>query len=252
MVTPSITSTANVKVKSWVALDKRSTRDKTGRFLVEGHRESERMFNIAHVEETIWCEEYAQARPPDGAVTVSAHVFDRISRRQNPDGVACVVATPSLELDSFRPLVPQLVLVADGIEKPGNIGAILRTCDSLGASFLGSEIATDIVNPNVVRSAQGSLFAVPTASVERRAAVDWCVENTQVVVLRPSGDTVVWDVDLTLATSVIVGAEHSGVDDAWDGVGIGASIPMSGTADSLNASVSAAIVLAEAVRQRSV
>lgn len=245
-----LTSVANERVRSWLALRSRGVRDATGQFLVEGRRESERIAGLAVVHETIWCEAYAGEPPPRGAVSVSTRVFDRISRKTNPDGVAVVATTPHLGLDAFLPPLPHLVLVADGIEKPGNIGAMLRTCDALGASFLGSGLRTDLVNPNVIRSAQGSLFAVPTASVDRASAVQWCVENTAVVVLRPTNDATLWDTDLTVPTSIVVGAEDAGVDPVWDGVGVGVVIPMSGTADSLNTSVSAAIALAETRRQR--
>jgi TrmH family RNA methyltransferase len=188
---------------------------------------------------------------PRNAVTVSQHVFDRISRRTNPDGVAVIAKTPYLGIDTFSPPSPVLTVVADGIEKPGNIGAMLRTCDALGAAFIASELGTDVVNPNVVRAAQGSLFATPTALVDRATAVAWCTANSQVLVLRPDATAKVWDIDLTRPTSIVVGAEHDGVGAEWDGVGTGVSIPMVGIADSLNTSISAAIVIAEANRQRS-
>lgn len=250
--TPAITSVSNPRVKSWLALSKRSERDSTRRFLVEGRRETDRLSHITDLHEIIWCETYAGADRPTGAVTVSQHVFDRISRRTNPDGVAAVASTPPSDLDQFAPPSPQLVMVGDGIEKPGNIGAILRTSDALGGSFLGSDLGTDLVNPNVIRSAQGSLFAIPTSSVDRRSAISWCQANTTVVVLRPTDNVSIWALDLTRPTSIVIGAEHEGVSSEWDDIGVGASIPMVGLADSLNASVSAAIVLAEARRQRSV
>ena len=249
--TPAITSVSNPRVKSWLALSKRSERDSTRRFLVEGQRETERLSHITDLHEIIWCDAYAGTDRPTHAVTVSQHVFDRISRRTNPDGVAAVASTPPSGLDQFMPASPELVLVGDGIEKPGNIGAILRTTDALGASFLGSALGTDLVNPNVIRAAQGSLFATPTTSVDRRSAISWCDENTAVVVLRPTDSVSIWTLDLTGPTSIVIGAEHDGVSSEWDDVGVGASIPMVGMADSLNASVSAAIILAEARRQRS-
>jgi TrmH family RNA methyltransferase len=251
MSLPEITSTSNPRVKSWLALSKRSVRDTSAAFLVEGRREVERLTLHADTVETIWCEEYAGAVGSPRATTVSSAVFDKISHRQHPDGIAVVARTPDLSLDTFVPAEPALVLVADGIEKPGNIGAILRTCDALGAAFLGSSLGTDLVNPNVVRSAQGSLFAMPTAAVDEKSAVAWCTANTEVVVTRPVDAAVVWDLDLTRPVSVVIGSEDAGVSDAWSSVGTGARIPTAGTADSLNASVTAAIVIAEARRQRS-
>jgi TrmH family RNA methyltransferase len=246
-----ISSTTNPRVKSWHALHKRSVRDHTHRFLIEGRRESDRA--IPHVDrlELIWCEEYAHEDAPRGATSVSTAVFDKISRRQHPDGVAVVAETPDVTFAHFTVEAPALVLVADGMEKPGNIGAILRTCDALGAAFVGSSLATDLVNPNVVRSAQGSLFSTPTASVPREDAIRWCAANTQVLITRPDDSVPIWDADLTIPSSIVIGAEAEGVAEAWAAAGSGVTIPMSGSADSMNASVTAAIVIAEARRQRS-
>ena len=250
MTDVEISSTTNPRVKGWFALHKRSERDRTHQFLIEGRRESERA--IPHVDrlELIWCEDYAGEAPPRGATSVSVAVFDKISKRQHPDGVAVVAASPDVSFANFRVDDPALVLVADGMEKPGNIGAILRTCDALGAAFVGSSLATDLVNPNVIRSAQGSLFSIPTASVPRTDAIRWCAANTHVVVTRPSEAVPLWDMDLTGPTSIVIGAESEGVAAEWGTIGKGMAIPMSGSADSMNASVSAAIVLAEAQRQR--
>lgn len=251
MHSPEITSPSNPRVKSWLTLAKRSVRNDTGMFVLEGRREVERLALHTELVETIWCEQYAGSPPPLGATTVSTIVFDKLSRRQNPDGVAAIARTPDLSLSGFAPVSPALVVVADGIEKPGNIGAILRTCDALGAAFLGSSLGTDLVNPNVVRAAQGSLFAFPTAAVGSDQAVEWCKANTQIVVTRPDDAVTVWEIDFTQPTSIVIGSEDSGVSDRWGSVGTGVRIPTSGAADSLNASVTAAIVMAEASRQRS-
>lgn len=248
-----IESTANDRARGWFALAKRSERERTSQFIIEGVREVQRASAVVDVAEIIVCPDYepdfaSTSRP----TTVSRRVFDKLSNRRHPDGVACVALTPDHGLDSFSPPDPALVLVADGIEKPGNIGAILRTCDALGAAFLGSGLGTDLVNPNVVRSAQGSLFAFPTASVARDQAVAWCSANTAIVTAHPdAGADVLWSLDLTTPTSVVIGAEHSGVDEQWLRAGRPIVVPMGGTADSLNASVTAALFLGEAARQRS-
>ncbi len=247
-----IESTANERARTWFALAKRSERDRTGYFVIEGAREVERASGVVEVVETIVCPDYAtDAAVPSPSTLVSRRVFDKLSNRRHPDGVACIARIPDSGLDGFSPPDPALVLVADGIEKPGNIGAILRTCDALGAAFLGSGLGTDLVNPNVVRSAQGSLFAFPTASVERDQAVAWCRANTTVVVAHPDpGADDLWSVDLAAPTSIVIGAEHSGVDERWLTAGTPVVVPMCGTADSLNASVTAALFLGEAARQR--
>jgi TrmH family RNA methyltransferase len=246
-------STTNPRVKAWAALAKRSERDRTGTFLIEGARESLRARDVIDVVEVIVCPEYV----PDDvflptATTVSTRVFDKISRRQHPDGVALIARKPDHRLTVFSPPDPALVLVGDAIEKPGNIGAMVRTCDSFGAGFVGSSLKTDMENPNVVRSAQGSLFSSPIATADRDEAIAWCVENTTVIVAHPEeGGRSLWDVNLTAPTSIVIGAEHEGVHPAWLEAGEHVSIPVAGAADSLNASVTAAVFLAEALRQRS-
>ncbi len=248
-----IESTANPRVKAWIALSRRSERDRTSTFLIEGRRETSRALDHLTIDEVIWCPDFGEGPSvADVSVTrVSSRVFEKLSHRQNPDGVAAVARTPDLSLGSFRPDRPALILVADGMEKPGNIGAMLRTCDAFGAAFLGSSLGTDIVNPNVVRAAQGSLFTVPVASASRTDSIAWCRQNTMIVVAHPEADTSVWDTDLTGPTSIVVGAEHSGVGSQWLKTGMPALIPMHGVADSLNTSVSGGVFLAEAARQRS-
>lgn len=248
-----IESTANERTKAWAALSKRSERERTGTFLIEGAREAQRAAERIVISEVIWCPEYRDTPGVDATTvtSVSQRVFDKISRRQNPDGIAVVARTPDLSLDSFSPSPPALVLVGDGIEKPGNIGAMLRTCDAFGAAFLGSDLATDLVNPNVVRAAQGSLYTTPAATVSRGDALAWCDENTTIVAADPGGEVPPWDIDLTGPISIVIGSEHAGVDGGWLAAGTPTAIPMGGIADSLNASVSAGVLLSEATRQRS-
>jgi len=246
-------STTNPRVKAWAALAKRSERDHTGTFLIEGARESLRAKDLLDVVEVIVCPEYVSDDVfLPTATMVSQRVFDKISRRQHPDGVALIARRPDHRIASFSPQDPALVLVADGIEKPGNIGAILRTCDSFGAAFIGSSLKTDLENPNVVRAAQGSLFSPPVATADRPEAIAWCTANTKAIVAHPEeGGKTLWDVDMTQPMSIVIGAEHEGVHQSWLEAGEHVSLPVAGTADSLNASVSAAVFLAEAVRQRS-
>lgn len=248
-----VESTTNPRVKAWVSLAKRSERDRTGTFLIEGLRETERAVQHIGLREVIWCSDYGAAPDTGGGrpTTVSIRVFDKISRRQNPDGVAAVARTPTMSLASFEPVEPNLVLVADGIEKPGNIGAMLRSCDAFGAGFVGSSLGTDVVNPNVIRAAQGSLYTTPLASVKRADAIEWCTEHTRIVVAHPNGATSLWAQDLSGPTAIVIGSEHAGVGAEWLEVGEPTVVPMAGVADSLNASVSAGVFLAEAARQRS-
>jgi TrmH family RNA methyltransferase len=248
-----IESTTNPRLKTWLSLGKRAERDRSGTFLLEGRRETERATQYLDLQELIWCPEYGDEPEMNGPrlTTVSTRVFDKLSRRQNPDGIAAIARTPDMSLTSFNPTGVPLVLVADAMEKPGNIGAMLRSCDAFGAAFIGSSLATDLVNPNVIRSAQGSLFTTPLASVPRAEAIQWCAANTNIVVAHPIGATSLWMSNMTSPTTVVIGSEHAGVHPQWLEVGAPTLIPMAGVADSLNASVSAGVFLGEAARQRS-
>lgn len=245
-----IDSPQNPRIKAWRSLRSRSEREATQTFLVEGERETIRA--IAHLDlvTAIVRDDRTDADLPC-TVTVSDRAFDRLSSRENPDGIAAVFRTPPHDLSDIDLGTISLVLIADGVEKPGNIGAMIRTADAFGAAFVGSALGTDLYNPNVVRSAQGSLFAVPTASAPRTHVMEWAGSHGSVVVTTPDADVSLWDMDLTNPTSIVIGSEHAGVDASWLAAGITCRIPTSGAADSLNASVAAAVFLAEAVRQRS-
>ena len=247
---PDITSLQNPQVKAWRLLRSRSDRDATGMFLVEGERETFGMQSRVDVVTSIVRIDRMPVDLPN-VVTVSPRVFDALSVRQNPDGIAAVMRTPHHGVASLKVERPALVLVGDGIEKPGNVGAMLRTADGLGAAFLGSGLGTDLVNPNVIRSAQGSLFAFPTGADRRDRVISWCASHGSIAVATPRATITLWELDLRQDISIVIGSEHLGVDMAWSGSGTDFRIPMVGSADSFNASVAAAIVLAEAVRQRS-
>lgn len=250
MRVPDITSRRNPRVKSWRALRTRSERARTGRFLVEGERETVRAVQHLHVVESIIRIDRLPIDLPN-PTTVSDSVFEAISSRRHSDGIAAIASIPDLSITSFDPPSPRLVLVADGIEKPGNLGAMIRTADGLGAAVVGSELATDVVNPNVVRAAQGSLFSIPIAEARRSEATTWCAANAHIVAAVPVDGAAPWTRDLTGDLAIVVGSEHAGVDDSWLEIAVPITIPMVGVADSFNASVSAAILLSEAVRQRS-
>jgi TrmH family RNA methyltransferase len=246
-----IESSANPRVKVWRKLRSRKERDATGTFLIEGERETLRATIHLDVVEAILRADRSDVEL-DNPTVVSERVFAALSARQHPDGVAAIVRTPPLSLGGLSLGPNPVVLVADGVEKPGNVGAIIRSCDGLGAAFIGSSLGTDVVNPNVVRSAQGSLFSTAIAAAPRADVIEWCEQRMQIIATRPDAETTLWECDLTIPTSIVIGAEDVGVHDDWLDVGTGASLPMGGSADSLNTAATAAIFLAEALRQRSV
>ena len=253
-----IESPSNRRIIVIARLKKRRHRNETGRFLIEGTRETERADHAgASIEEIFLCPEYAPratmslAESIAGAgvriTTVSPIAFDKLTVRQNPDGIIAVAPTWTTIVDNID---RDLVLVAEAIEKPGNLGAMFRTADATGAGLLISDATVDPFNPNVIRASQGALFSVPFAVTDTDTAISWAFDHGAVIVATPDADTDYWATDLSGSVSIVIGSEHGGVSDAWRNTGTRVRIPMAGSADSLNASVSAAILLYEAVRQR--
>jgi RNA methyltransferase, TrmH family len=176
-----------------------------------------------------------------------------VSYREGPDGWLAVVPAISAGLDQLRPGPRPLVLVSAGLEKPGNLGAILRTADAAGvAAVIAADPVTDWGNPNVVRASKGTVFSVPVASAPTAEVLQWLTaRRLRVVAATPDTSTLVTEADLTGATAIAVGAEQTGLSPEWlERADIRVRIPMFGKADSLNVSTSAAIILYEAVRQR--
>ena len=258
MVAVDIESPSNRRIIETARLKKRRTRDGVGRFLIEGTREIERAIQAgASISEIFLCPEFAPpvtvslaGRIGDSGVpvtTVSAIAFDKLTMRQNPDGIIAVASTWHTTVED---LDHDLILVAEAIEKPGNLGAMFRTADAAGAGLLIADATVDPFNPNVVRASQGALFSIPFAIADTATAITWANEHGGAVIATPDATTDYWDVDLSGPVSIVIGSEHAGISDAWRDAGTQVRIPMAGNADSLNASVSAAVLLYEAVRQR--
>ena len=244
-----IDSPSNPRIRSWRGLRSRRERDRTGTVLIEGRRETLRASD--HLESVVVIRrEDVLDLGYDDAVVVSERAFAALSIREHPDGVAGVFVIPDHDVATAPPGL-DLFLIADGVEKPGNVGAMIRTADAFGAAFIGASLGTDLFNPNIVRAAQGSLFAGTTIADEREVVADWLDPDLQVVIAAPDGTTDLWGTDFTMPSAIVVGSEHSGVDPLWRAHGTPVAIPTVGAADSLNASVAAAVFVAEAARQRS-
>jgi RNA methyltransferase, TrmH family len=254
VVTLEITSTANRRVRELAALKQRRRRDTVGRFLVEGARELGRAVEAgARIHEVVFAPTVASpaatalAASLDDVTTMGEAPFGRLSVRRHPDGIIGVASTWHTDLEDID---SDLVLVAERIEKPGNLGAMLRTADGAGAAVVAADPTVDLFNPNVVRASQGSLFTTRVASAEPGAIAEWARRRGTVIVTTPDADALVWEADLSGPVAIVIGSEHAGVSDRWREIGKPLSIPMAGVADSLNASVVAGIVLYEALRQR--
>jgi TrmH family RNA methyltransferase len=259
-----ITSPANARVKQLVALRHRRARDRAGVTLVEGYEELGLALSAGVRPLTLYVQSDLAGGAADtmidrvaglGAevVRVSRPVFAKVAYRESPDGWLAVVRAIETGLSQLDPGARPLVLVCEGVEKPGNLGAILRTADAAGvAAVIAADPATDWGNPNVVRASKGTVFSVPVASASSAEVLAWIAERSlALVAAAPDGDVLLIDADLSGPTAIVVGSEARGLPAEWLArADTCVRIPMFGRADSLNVATSAAILVYEAVRQR--
>jgi TrmH family RNA methyltransferase len=180
-------------------------------------------------------------------------VFEKMSYRDNPDGWLAIVPAPHRTLDSL-PLSPTpFLILAESVEKPGNLGAILRTADAAGVDgLLVCDPRVDLSNPNIVRASRGTLFTIPAVETTSGEALTWLQANKiKILAATPQADTLYTDADLCQPVCIAVGTEDEGLTDYWmENADLKVKIPMMGKVNSLNVSTSTAIILYEAVRQR--
>jgi TrmH family RNA methyltransferase len=261
VVAERITSTANPRVKAFAKLNKARERQRTGLFLVEGYREIQRAVAAGvEVETLLVCPDLLtnEAHPlvegldAADSLDLDEAPFRKVAFRENPPGVIAVARQFDTVLTNLWLGDRPLILVIEQVEKPGNLGAMMRTADAVGVdAVIVADAATDVFNPNVVRASQGSLFSVPLAVATTEEAVAWTqAKSIHVVGGYPAAPNELWQAKMTGPIAVLVGAEDVGISREWDGVAEPVRIPMAGAADSLNASVAAAILLFEATRQR--
>lgn len=253
-----ITSLQNSRVKHIVKLrDDKKTRSEDGLMLVEGFDEIQLALAAGHTPQTLLIgPELASRSPADSSVetlTVSRAVFEKISYRENPDGWLAIFPIPKTSLSDLKLSKTPLVIVAESIEKPGNLGAILRTADAAGVdALLVCDARVDVWNPNVVRASRGAVFSVPTVACANVEALKWLNGGKiRVIAASPSADEIYSDLNLKSPVAVVVGTEDEGLSDFWmTNADARVKIPMAGKVNSLNVSVSTALIVYEAVRQR--
>jgi TrmH family RNA methyltransferase len=260
-----IESTANPRVKAWLRLRDRRERDETGLTLVDGLREVGRALEAdADVVEAIVGSDLATRS--EGALTlsrlgtlgvpvtdVSERVLARLAFGDRADGIVAVVRIPDLSLEALALDDDPLVVVLEGVEKPGNLGAVLRSADGAGADALvAADPRTDLFNPNAIRASLGTIFSLALASAPGPEVLDWCRRrDMRIVAARVDATSPYTDVDLRGGVALALGSETAGLTSIWEAPDvIGARIPMLGMADSLNVSAAAAVLLYEARRQR--
>ena len=247
-----ITSIENPRVKEVLRLRRSAQRRRTGLFVAEGRREVERAAASGLVVRAVYVAPELIGNWGDGgaadvsATDVSAKVLAHMSYRAEPEGVLAVVEAPRRAL----PDGPTLLLVAVGIEKPGNLGAMARTADAAGAdALLVGDGRADPWNPNAIRASTGAVFTLPIVEITREELAELAVQKVAATL---GAATTHAAANLTKPTAIMIGAEDAGLPEDWRALAdVEVEIPMRGrTADSLNASAAAAILLFEAVRQR--
>ena len=260
-----ITSLQNPHVKAAVRLRDRRHRQKQGRLLIDGARELNRALTagvpLVHV---FVCEAFCrseQSRAVLAAIrqsgatvySVTETVFRKLAFGQRTDGVLAVGLAPAARLDQIR--LPELPLVAvlEGVEKPGNIGAVLRSADAAGVSaVVVVDPRTDLFNPNTIRASLGTIFSLPVAVATVAEVLDWLrCRGLRIYAARVDAPMMYTQADFRGPTAIVLGSEAAGLSGAWRGSDIVAiRLPMRGMADSLNVSATAAVLFYEALRQR--
>jgi len=269
----TITSPANPRVKLAAALRGAGERRQAGLTLVDGVRELMRAVaaGVEIVELFVAAEARDDARAADWAACVDAcaargaevvrvgpRAFEKLAFGDRDEGVVAVVRFRPRSLGEVSFAAGRPVLVAEGVEKPGNLGAILRTADAAGlAGVIVCDGGTDAANPAVIRASLGTVFSVPLATATATEAIAWCRgSNRRVVAATPDGRVPWHEVGLAGDTAIVVGSEAEGLSAAWQNAAATNAItfqtvrlPMRGVADSLNVSATVAVLAYEAVRQ---
>lgn len=265
MHTTEITSLQNPKIKYINTLRKRKVRDEEGIVLIEGYRECLRAQQSEWpILEFYFCEELflgenetaLLARAAEQGAKMyqcSESVFRKIAYRDRPDGLICLAPQHHPGLEDLEEMANPFLLVLVGIEKPGNLGTMLRSADGAGVdAVIMCDAVTDIFNPNTVRASVGTLFSVPVIQSDFEQLSSWLEEQgIPLLAMTPHADRSLYTSTLSGPVAVAMGSEMLGLDEKWlDRAEIRVSLPMHGIADSLNVSSAAAITLYEVVRQR--
>ena len=270
MRTETITSPQNPKIKTLLELqDKSKARRREGLFVVEGQRELEHCIASGYQVHTVFiCREITGAdgydricRAVEGScssqkvsvVDIPAQVYEKIAYRGGTEGVVAELYSRSHTLDDLDIKDNPVVVVLESVEKPGNLGAILRSADAAGVdAVIVCDPLTDLYNPNLIRSSIGAIFTVPAAAASSEETIKWLKDNNIKIYTAQLQDSEwYYDTDMRQGTAIVMGTEATGLTDVWrKAADAHIKIPMLGKLDSLNVSVSAAILMFEAVRQR--
>ncbi|MBR2229903.1 MAG: RNA methyltransferase [Prevotella sp.] len=271
-----ITSVQNARIKHVVALQQKSSlRREEGLFVVEGQREIEHCLEGGYEVVEVFSRKEEGVRRQESGVRsqetgvrreveylVTPQVYEKMAYRGSTEGIIAVVKSRDHTLSSF--LLPPssflekdnpLVVVLEGIEKPGNLGAILRSADAANVdAVIVCDPLTDLYNPNLIRASIGAIFTVPTAVCTSQECIAFLKERgIRILTAQLQDSYEYYDYDMRPATAIVMGTESTGLTQQWrEAADAHIRIPMLGRLDSLNVSVSAAILMFEAVRQRNI
>ena len=267
----SITSTQNPKIKQLLLLQQKSSeRRKSALFVVEGRRELEHCIAAGYEVECVFVndelrmmnDEYSIINHQSSIYSVSQHVYERIAYRGSTEGIIAIVRAQEHSLEDLLPALTgegagegPLFVILESVEKPGNLGAVLRSADAAGATaVIVCDPLTDLYNPNLIRASIGACFTVPTVACTSEECIRFLKDHgVQILTAQLQDSELYYDTDMTGPTAIVMGTESTGLTDLWrQAADAHIRIPMLGRLDSLNVSVSAAILLFEAVRQRGI
>ena len=268
-----ISSLQNQKIKQLVLLQQKSSeRKRSGLFVVEGLRELRHCVSKGYeidslffcsalkgyeIDSLFFCSALLGESIDDLLVAssyeVTEQVYGKIAYRGSTEGVVAVMRMRHTALEDLQLSDRPLLVVLESVEKPGNLGAVLRSADAAGAdAVIVCDPLTDLYNPNLIRASIGALFTVPTVAVSSEACIRFLkARGIRILTAQLQDSELYYDTDMTCGTAIVMGTEATGLTNQWRvAADAHIRIPMLGQLDSLNVSVSAAILLFEAVRQR--
>jgi RNA methyltransferase, TrmH family len=261
-----ITSRQNARVKEAAKLRLARQREKQDRFLVDGSREILRALDASvEILEAFVCESLVADAETQQAVarlaetralraTVTEEVFEKLSFGDRGGGVLVVAKTQAKRLEQLQLPDAPLIAVIEGVEKPGNVGAILRSADGAGVdALIVADLRTDLFNPNTIRASLGTVFSANVCTATSEEVLAWLRKlNVRAFAARPEAELLYTEADYRGAAAIVLGSEAEGLSSKWQDASVtGVRLPMRGIADSLNVSATAAVLFYEAQRQRS-
>ena len=263
-----ITSLQNARIKHLVKLAKRRNRDREKVMIIEGYRAMlKALDNNFKIDEVYYCPDcfLGENEPKllerceqQGAklFELTEQVFKKIAYRDRPEGLFALAPQFSMSLDDIKLTDSTMIVVGEAIEKPGNLGTMLRSSDAAGADVLVvCDACTDIFNPNVICASVGTMFTMQLAEASSEEFINWAKKNDfTIVATTPDCQSNFTDVDMTGRVAIVMGTEQYGLTDQWfhDPDVVKTKITMYGQVDSLNVATATTLVLFEAVRQRQV